>query len=102
MLALSLLICVADDPDPKKRDSCYNLSMCHWNLDSFDVQNFSKLALLEVYNKKHSFDIICLSEANVNSAFQYDDERLHLNGLSFARDDNPTNNKRGGTGIYLF
>ena len=54
------------------------------------------------YNKKHSFDIICLSEANVDSAFQYDDERLHLNGLSFARDDNPANNKRGGTGIYSF
>lgn len=76
--------------------------MCHRNLDSFDVQNFSKLTLFEAYHKKHSFDIICLSEANIDSAFQYDDQRLHLNGLSFARDDNPTNNKRGVAGIYLF
>ena len=64
-LLLLLLICDCDielNPGQKKRDSSYNLSVCHWNLNSIAAHDFSQLTLLEAYNMKHNFDIICLSE----------------------------------------
>ena len=96
-LLLLLLICAGDielNPGPKKRDSCYNLSLCHWNLNSIADHNLSKLTLLEAYNMKYNFDIICLSETYLDSSIQHDDERLHLSGYNLARADNPNNNKR--------
>ena len=63
-LVLLLLICAGDNelnPDPKKRDSCYNLSLCYWNLNSIAAHNFSKLTQ-EAYNMERNFDLICLSE----------------------------------------
>ena len=78
---------------PKKRDSSYNFSSCHWNLNSSPAHNFSKLTLLEVYNIKHNFDIICLSETNLDSYIQHDNERLHLNEYNLSRAVNRNNMK---------
>ena len=64
---------------PKKRDSYLNLHCVIW---------------------KHNFDIICLSETNLDSSIQHDDERLPLNRYNLARANNPNNN-RGGAGIYF-
>ena len=47
-----------------------------------------------------NFDIICLSETDLDSFIQHDDERLHLNGHKLARADYPNNNKRWSW--YLF
>ena len=103
-LLLLLLMGAGDielNPGPKKRDSCYDLSLCHWNLNNIAAHNFSKLTLLKTYNMKHNFDIICLSETCLHSSIQHDDERLHLNGYKLARADNHNSNKRCAVGIYF-
>ena len=62
LLLLMISSCDIDlNPAKKKGDSCYNLSLFHWHLNSITTYDFSKLKLLEVYNMKDSFDIICLS-----------------------------------------
>ena len=103
-LHLLLLLIYADDIElrasRKKRGSFYNFSSCHWNLNSAAAHSFSKLTLLEDYNIKHNFDIICFSETNLDSSIQHDDERLHLNGYKLSRTVNPNNIKE--VELYLF
>ena len=50
------------NPGPKKGSSCYNFSVCHWNLNSITAHNFAKTDLLQAYNTIHQYDMICLSE----------------------------------------
>ena len=48
-----LLICgdVELNPESKKTKSCYNFSLCHWDVNSIASHNFSKRSLLaEAYN----------------------------------------------------
>ena len=50
---LLLLICAGDielNPGPRKNNTSYNFSFCHWNYNSIAAHNVSKLPLLEVYN----------------------------------------------------
>ena len=54
------------NPGPKKTRSCYNFSLCQWNLN-----NFSKISLLEAYNVQNKFDI-CISETYLDSSFPND------------------------------
>ena len=103
-LLLRLLIYAGDielNHGPKKRDSCYNLSLGHWNLNSIPACNFSKLTLLEAYNMKQNFGIICFSETYLYSSIQHDDDILQLNGYKLATAYNLNNNKRSGVGIYF-
>ena len=51
------------NPGPKNGNSCYNFSICHWNLSSITAHNFAKVNLLQAYNAFHDFDMICLSES---------------------------------------
>ena len=46
------------NPGPKKRSSCYNFSVCHWNLNSITTHNFAKIDLLQAYNTIHQYDMI--------------------------------------------
>ena len=39
---------------------------------------FRKVSLLSVYISVHNFDIICLSETNINSEIPSDDENLEI------------------------
>ena len=43
-----LIICgdIELNPGPKKDKSCDNFSLCHWNRNSIDAHDFSKLSLL--------------------------------------------------------
>ena len=34
--------CIELNPGPKKRSSCYNFSVCNWNLNSITAPNFAK------------------------------------------------------------
>ena len=89
------------NPGPKKDKPCDNFSLCHWNLNSIAVHNFSKLSLLEAYNGHHMHDMISLSETYLVSPVPYDDPRLNLSGNKLVRADNLSNNKRDGSGIYF-
>ena len=61
-LLLILFVCgdVELNPGPKNRDSCYNISICHLNLNSITAHNFAKVNLLQACNAIHDFDMICL------------------------------------------
>lgn len=96
---LLLLLCGDIEINPGPKNS-YNLSVCHWNLNSIAAHNFSKLTSLEAYNLIHKYDIICLSETYLDSAYKLDDEALALSNYKLVRADHPDNVKRGGVCIY--
>ena len=46
------------NPRPtKKRNSWFNFSICHWNLNSLTAHNFEKVNLLEARNTVNKFRI---------------------------------------------
>ena len=59
-IVLILFVCadVKLNPDPKNRNSCYNFSICQWNLNSITARNFAKVNLLWACNVIHDFDMI--------------------------------------------
>ena len=79
-------------------NAAQTLSICHWNLNSICVDNFAKLYLLRAYASVHKFDIICLSEAYLDS--NVDDESLEISRYYLIRSDHPSNKKPGGICIY--
>ena len=48
---------------PENRNSGYNFSICHWNLNSIAAHNFVKVNLLQAYYAIYDFDMIFLSES---------------------------------------
>ena len=87
------------NPGPRKNNTSYNFSFCHWNLHSFVAHNFSKASLLEAYNVQYKFDMICLSETFLDSSIPTN-ERLNMKGYKLKRADNASDSKKGGVGIY--
>ena len=85
----------------RKCDSCYNLSICHWNLNSTAAHNFEKVKLLEAYNTVNKFDTICLSETCLDASVLSDNDNLVIKVYELARDDHPDNSKRGGVCAYV-
>ena len=60
---LLFLICVGDielNPGPKKNNTSFTFSFCHWDLHNIAAHNFSKLSLLEAYSVEHKFGMTCL------------------------------------------
>ena len=74
----------------KKRNSCYNFSIFHWNLKSITAHNFARTDLLQAYNTAHQHDIICLSESYLDASVSSDNDNLN-NGYKFVRADYPGN-----------
>ena len=100
---LLLLIYAGDielNPGPRKKNTSYNFSFCHWNLNSIAAHNFSKLSLLKAYNVELKFDMICLSETFLDCSIPSNYERLNMKGHKLIRADNPSDSKKGGVGIY--
>ena len=96
---LILLTCgdIESNPGRRIRDSCYNFSVCHWNLNSMTVHNFEKINLLEAYK----FDVIYLSESYLDSSIASDNDDLNINGYNLYRINRPNNIKRGGVCAYI-
>ena len=59
-VVLMLFACgdIEFNPGPKKRSSCNNFSVCHWNLNSITAHNFAKIDLLQAYNTILQYDVI--------------------------------------------
>ena len=90
------------NPGPtKKRNSWFNFSICHWNLNSLTAHNFEKVNLLEAYNTVNKFDIICLSESFLNSSILTENNNPKINGYKMVKADHPNNIKRGGVCAYV-
>ena len=83
------------NPSAKKRSSCYNFSVCHWNLNSITAHNFAKIDLLQAYNTIHQYDMICLSESYIDASVSSDNDNLNINDYKLVRADHPGNVKRG-------
>ena len=81
-IMLILLICgdIESNPLPRRCDSCYNSSICHWNLNSMTIHNFEKINLLEAYNTINKFDVICSSESYLDSSIASDNNDLNIKG----------------------
>ena len=54
------------------------------NSNSLIAHSFAKVSLLMAYFSVNNFDIICLSEAFLNSKTPTDDENLQIPGYSIA------------------
>ena len=89
------------NPGPKKRSSCYNFSVCHWNLNSITAHNFAKIDLLQVYNTIHQYDVICLSESYLDASVSSDNDNLNINRYNLVRADHPGNEKRGDVSVCI-
>ena len=103
LIMLILLTCgdIESNPGPRRSDSCYNFSMCHWNLNSMTAHNFEKINLLEAYNTINKFDVICLSESYLDSSIASDNDNLNIKGYNLYRADHPNNVKRGDVCAYI-
>ena len=84
--------------EPKLDPSQY-FTICHWNLNIITVHNYSKI-ILKAYLKILRTDVVCLSEAYLDSSFPVNDENLAIQGNNLARCDHSTNSKRGEVCIY--
>ena len=96
-----IILCgdVEVNPGPKNSVSeC--LSICHWNLNSILVHDYSKLFLLKACISVHKFDIICLSETYLDSTVPLDDDNLVISRYNLIRSDHPSNTKRGAVCLY--
>ena len=102
-MLLILFVCgdVELNPGPKNRNSCYNFSICHWNLNSITAHNFAKVNLLQAYNAIHDFDMICLFESYLDSTVSSDNDNLYIRDYNLVRTDHPGNIKRGGVYVYF-
>ena len=67
----SRIIILRDDietnPGPKQSFSSQGLKISDWNLNSLSSHIYKKVSLLSAFISVHKFDIICLSEACINS-----------------------------------
>ena len=68
------------NPGPKKRSSCYNFSVCHWNLNSITPHSFAKIDLLQAYNTIHQYDMLCLSGSYLDASVSFDNDNPNING----------------------
>ena len=83
LLSIFLLLCgdVELNLGPtKKRNSWFNFSICHLNLNSLTARNFEKVNFLEVYNTVSKFNIISLSESFLASSILTENNYLKING----------------------
>ena len=85
------------NPGPRKSND-KNLSVCHWNLNSITVHNFSKLMQLKAYISTYKYDFICLSETYLDSSTP--NNIIDIEGYNLVCADHPDDTKRGGVCIY--
>ena len=93
LFVLPLLLVFGDtelNPGPRKRDTCYNLPICLWNLNITAAHSFEKVNLLKAYNTVNKFNIICLSETYLDSSIVSDNDNLVIKGYKLVRDDHST------------
>lgn len=86
---------------PRKHDTCYNLFICHCNLNSITAHKFEKVNLLEAYNIVIKFDIIYLSETYHGSSISADNDNLVIKSYKLLRNDHPDDIKKGRVFAYI-
>ena len=59
-----------------------SFSICHWNLNSLSVGNYSKLFSLKAFIAVDTFNLICLSETYVDSGVAPGDDNVEISSYS--------------------
>ena len=101
MLILPTYGDIESNPGPRRCGSCYNFTICHWNLNSMTAHSFEKINLLEAYNTIKKFDVICLSESYLDSSIASHNHDLNIKGYNLYRANHPNNVKKGGVCAYI-
>ena len=78
-----------------------SLSVCHWNLNSIWVEDFSILSQISAFLNVHQFDIFCLNETFLDSLISSEDPGLSIEGYKVFRCDHPSNLQRSGVRLYF-
>ena len=78
-----------------------SLSLCHWNLNSIWVEDFSKLSQILAFLNVHQFDISCLTKTFLDSSSSSEDLRLAIEGYNFFCCNHASNLRRGGVCLYF-
>ena len=100
MIELLLILSgdVEQNPAPEKEKS--HITFCHWNLNDLMAHNFIKVSSLHTLAVTNNYDIICLTEAFLDSSIDNDDDRISIPGYNLLRADHSSNTKKGGICIY--
>ena len=78
-----------------------SLKFCHWNLNSICARDKIKIPLIEADNSVFHYDLIALSETNLNATIH--NQEILFEGFSkkIFRNDHPRGDKQGGVCIYF-
>ena len=101
-LSLNVLLQYGDietNPGSRGKYSQY-FSFLHWNLNNLLSHNYVKAPLLQAFNTLHKFDLICLSETNLDSSISIEEKSLIIDDYKLLRAYDPSDTKRGGVWIY--
>ena len=83
-----------------KPSSNQGFSICHWNLNRIFAHKYIKISLLRVSISTCKFDVICISEAYLDSDTSDDDVNLKTTGYNLIEANHPSNTKWHGVCIY--
>ena len=61
-----------------------SLSVCHWNLNSKCVEEFSKLSQISAFLNVPQYDIFYLTETFLDSSISSEDPRLPIEGYKLS------------------
>ena len=86
----NLLSLWGENPGPKYS----SLPFCHWNLSGLTAYDSTKILLLQAYITKHHYDVMCITEAFLNSSVQSDYNRITIDGYNQVRSDHPSDSKK--------
>ena len=70
------------------------------NVNNLAAHDYKKFSLLEAYNVIHHYDLICVSEAYLDSSISNDEKDISIKGYNLVKADHRSNTKRGGVCIY--
>ena len=90
--------CILNWIQVQEKSKQNTFSICHWNLNSITIHNFSKLTQLKAYISTYKHDFICLSETYLDSSIP--DNLIDIKGYNLVRADHLDNIKRGEVCIY--
>ena len=78
-----------------------SLSVCHWNLNSIWVEDFSKLSQISAFLNVHQFDIFSFTKTFLGSSISLEYPRLAIEGYKLFRCDHPSILRRAGVCLYF-
>ena len=74
-LTLLMDVDIESNTGRKTKTSKSIFSCCYWNANSLLTHN--KLSMLEAYNIAHKYDVICISESQLDSIVPLDGNSLY-------------------------